>query len=173
MKKISNKAQFSINTNVELYGFDAKFVPTFEEYKKLKEKDELKKHIIYEQHGSNLVVNQGLNFIRDVMIASTTGSITHTQPGTSSTAVAASDTALGGAIGSRLAAADRYSGGTGIINIDTFYTAGDNNGSWAEVGAFTASSGGSMIARKILSSTFTKATTNTALLAWTFTMTSS
>ena len=168
MKKIKAKSQFSVKDNVKLYAFDAKKVKTYEDYLKLKNK---RKYLIDE--GCNLVVNQGLNFIRDVMIAETTGSITHTQSGTSSTAVVAGDTALGGAIGSRLAASDRYSGGNGIINIDTFYTAGDNNGTWAEVGAFTASSGGSMIARRILASTFVKATTNTANLAWTFTMTSS
>ena len=169
--KIPKKSQFSINGNVELFGFDSKQVATYQDYLKLKKENKL--NPIYYNCGDNLVVNQGLNFIRDVMIASTTGSITHTQPGTSATAAAASDTALGGAIGSRLAATDRYSGGNGIINIDTFYTAGDNNGTWAEVGAFTASSGGSMIAREVLASTFAKASTNTALLAWAFTMTAS
>ena len=168
MKKIKARSQFSVTDNVKLYAFDSKSVKNYQDYLKLKDK---RKYLIDE--GNNLVVNQGLNFIRDVMTATTTGSITHTQPGSGSTAVNANDTALVTAIGSRLAASDRYSGGNGIINIDTFYTAGDNNGTWAEVGAFTASTGGSMIARRVLAATFAKATTNTALLAWTFTMTSS
>ena len=157
-----------LNSHVKLYSFDSKLVKNYQDYQKLQDK---RKYLVDE--GNNLVVNQGLNFIRDMMTAVTTGSVTHSQPGTSNTAVNATDTALGGAIGSRLAIQTRYSGGNGVINLDTFYTAGDNNGTWAEAAIFTASSGGSMIARRVLASTFVKSTSNTALLAWAITMTSS
>jgi len=171
--KIQVRNQFLIKDNVKLYGFDAEKVPNYQEYLRLKKENKLEKYIVFKDVGSNLVVNEGLNFIRDIMTATTTGSITYSHVGSGTTAVSASDTALATVIDSRLAASTRYSGGNGIINIDTFYTAGDNNGTWAECGLFSASSGGSMIARRLLTSTFTKSSANSALLAWTITMTSS
>jgi len=158
-------SQVRLEANVEIYTFDADEIRSYDDYKKLT-KDELEGHLHFK--GKNLVVNTGLNFIKDLLTAATTGSITHNGVGSSSTAVVADDTDLITAIGSRLAITNRYSGGTGIGKFDTFYASTDNNGTWRETIMATASTGANAFARKVITD-FTKATTNTAVAAWTLT----
>lgn len=160
-----NHAQFKIKDNVKVYGFDAKKIKTYKDYLKLKNKE---KYLVVE--GKNLIVNVGLNFIKDLLTATVTGSITHCGVGSNSTAAAATDTDLNTAIGSRLAITNRYSGGTGIAKFDTFYASGDNNGTWLETIIATASAGANAFARKIIGS-FVKSSSNTAVVGWTITIT--
>ena len=165
MEKIKLKSQFEVTGNVELYSFPADKYPTYESIKNI----DKSKYLV--DKGDNMVVDYGLDFIKNLLIASTTGSLLYTGVGSSSTAVTSSDTDLGTAIGDRLAIQTTYSGGTGIAKFDAFYTAGDNNGSWNESIISPSSSGANAFARKLLVSTYTKATTNTALLSWTITIT--
>lgn len=162
---MEQKAQFKLNANVKLYSFPADKYPTYESIKNI----DLEKYKVDE--GDNMVVDYGLDFIKNLLTAATTGSLLYTGVGSSSTAVTSADTDLGTAIGSRLSIQTAYSGGTGIAKFDAFYTSGDNNGSWNEAILSSASSGANAFARKILTSTYTKATTNTALLSWTITIT--
>lgn len=168
MDLIKQKAQFEVTGNVKLYSFPADKFPTYESIKNLSEKE---LESFKESEGDNMVVDYGLDFIKNLLTAATTGSILYTGVGSSSTAVTSADTDLGTAIGSRLTIQTRYSGGTGIAKFDAFYTAGDNNGSWNEAILSSASSGATAFARKILTSTYVKSTSNTALLAWTITIT--
>lgn len=163
MEKI--KSQINITGNVKLYSFPSDKFPTWDSIKNI----DIEKYKIDE--GDNMVVNYGLDFIKNLLTAATTGSLLYTGVGSSTTAVTSSDTDLNTAIGSRLAIQTTYSGGTGIAKFDAFYTAGDNNGSWNEVIISPSSSGANAFARKILTSTYTKSTSNTALLNWTITIT--
>lgn len=163
--ELKQKAQFKIKGNVSLYSFPSDKFPTYESIKNI----DLEKYKI--DVGNNMVVDYGLDFIKNLLTAATTGSLLYNGVGSSTTAVTSADTDLGTAIGSRIAIQTIYSGGTGIAKFDAFYTAGDNNGSWNEAIISPSSSGANAFARKILSSTYTKATTNTALLSWTITIT--
>lgn len=165
MEIIKPKAQFGIKGNVELYSFPADKFPTYESIKNLNLED----YKITE--GDNMVVDYGLDVVKNLLLGSSSTALLYAGVGSSSTAVTPSDTDLGTAIGSRLAIQTSYSGGTGVAKFDTFYTAGDNNGSWNEAILSQSSSGANAFARKILSSTYTKSTSNTALLAWTITIT--
>lgn len=162
---MENKAQFKITGNVEIYSFPADKFPTYQSIKGI----DKKQYLI--DKGDNMVVDYGLDFIKNLLTATTTGSILYNGVGSSSTTVTSADTDLNTAIGSRLAIQTIYSGGTGIAKFDTFYTAGDNNGTWNETIISSSSSGANAFARKILSATYTKATTNTALITWTITIT--
>ena len=162
---MENKAQFKIEGNVEIYSFPADKYPDYESIKNI----DKSKYLI--DKGDNMVVDYGLDFIKNLLTATTTGSLLYNGVGSSSTAVTSADTDLGTAIGSRLAIQTRYSGGTGIAKFDTFYTAGDNNGTWNETILSPSSSGANAFSRKILVSPYTKATTNTALVSWTITIT--
>ena len=162
---MENKAQFKIEGNVEIYSFPADRYPTYESIKNIDKKP----YLI--DKGDNMVVDYGLDFIKNLLTAATTGSILYNGVGSSSTAVTSADTDLNTAIGSRVAIQTTYSGGTGIAKFDTFYTAGDNNGTWNESIISPSSSGANAFARKILASTYTKSTSNTALISWTITIT--
>ena len=162
---MENKAQFKIEGNVEIYSFPADKYPDYESIKNI----DKSKYLI--DKGDNMVVDYGLDFIKNLLTATTTGSLLYNGVGSSSTTVTSADTDLGTAIGSRLAIQTRYSGGTGIAKFDTFYTAGDNNGTWNETILSPSSSGANAFSRKILVSPYTKATTNTALVSWTITIT--
>ena len=162
---MENKAQFKIEGNVEIYSFPADKFPTLESIKNIDKKP----YLI--DRGDNMVVDYGLDFIKNLITATTTGSILYNGVGSSSTAVTSADTDLGTAIGSRLAIQTVYSGGTGIAKFDTFYTAGDNNGTWNESIISPSISGANAFARKILVSPYTKSTSNTALISWTITIT--
>ena len=160
-------SQVRLEANVEIYTFAASEIRSYDDYKKLT-KNELEGHLHFK--GKNLVLNGGLNFIKDLLTAATTGSVTHNGVGSSSQAVVPGDTDLITAIGSRLAITNRYSGGTGIGKFDTFYASSDNNGTWRETIIATASTGANAFARKVITD-FVKATTNTAVVSWTITKT--
>jgi len=164
---MENKAQFTVEGNVELYSFPADKFPDYESVKKLTE-DEKRKYLV--DKGDNMVVDTGLDHVKNLLIGASAVSILYSGVGSGSTAVTSGDTDLETAIGSRLLIQTRYSGGTGIAKFDSFYSAGDNNGTWNESILAQATSG-NIFARKILVSPFTKATTNTAVLSWTITVT--
>jgi len=164
---MEHKAQFKLEGNVEIYSFPADRFPNYDSVKKLTEEE--KKNYLVEK-GDNLVVDLGLDQVKDYLIGTDTTSLLYSGVGSGTSTVTTGDTDLETAIGSRLLIQTRYSGGTGIAKFDSFYAAGDNNGSWNEAIIAQAASG-DIFARKLLVSTFTKATTNTAVLAWTITIT--
>ena len=162
---MENKAQFKMTGNVEIYSFPSDKFPTYQSIKDI----DKKQYLI--DKGDNMVVDYGLDVVKNLLIGASSTAILYNGVGSSSTAVTSANTDLGTAIGSRLAIQTSYSGGTGIAKFDTFYTTGDNNGSWNEAILSQSSSGANAFARKILSATYTKSTSNTALITWTITIT--
>lgn len=167
MSTRSSSAQIGLKANVKIYGLPKDF--TYSDFQKLNESQ--KKKLLVDE-GKNLVVDAGMNYIIGLMNASNSGSFTHCAAGSNNTAVTSGDTALNTQIGSRVTVTYRYSTSLNA-KFDTFFSTTDANGTWAETGLFTASSGGTMLCRKILSSTFVKSTSNTAVIAWTITFSAS
>lgn len=165
---ITPKAQFGISGNVELYSFPADKFPTYQSITSLSPEDK-EKYLI--DKGYNMTVNYGLDFVKNLLIASTTGSLLYTGVGSGTTPVTSADTDLETAIGARLSIQTVYSGGTGIAKFDSFYSAGDNNGAWGEAIISPSVSGANAFARKLLTSVYTKSTSVTAVLSWTITVT--
>ena len=123
--------------------------------------------VLHVQEHRNLVVNAGLNLIRDFLDGDAPTAPSHFGYGTGTTAATAGDTALGGEL-----ARDAFTSkvGTGAQQqVYTYYlTSGTANGNTlGEVGLFNAASGGTMLARAVLSPTIVK----TASIAVTFTWT--
>jgi len=158
------KGKFQITGNVKLYEFPKNF--TYQDFHKLSQ-DEREKFCV--DSGDNLVVDAGLAQIIDLMIGTDTQDFTHCAVGSGTNTPAAGDTDLQTPIGSRLTVTNRYISGL-TANFDTFYATGDNNGTWEETGIFSNPSGADMLCRRKFASSFTKATTNTALVAWTITL---
>lgn len=163
-------ANLKIGVNVEVWGFDAKDFETVKQLVETRQYRQLDRLATYHDDGKNLVVNAGADQIANLICGVNTSSFTHCAAGSNSTAVAASDTALNTQIGSRVSVGYRYLESTGKGHFDTLFGTSDANGTWLETGLFTASSGGTMLARKIISS-FVKSSTNTAVIAWTITFT--
>jgi hypothetical protein len=123
--------------------------------------------LLAEQTHRNLVVNAGLNLIRDFLDGDAPTAPTHFGYGTGTNAVTAGDTALQTQL-----ARDVFTSKTGTNaqqQIFTFYlgSATANGNTLAEAGIFNAASGGTMLCRVKLSPTIVK----TASIAVTFTWT--
>lgn len=164
---MDSKAKFSMKGNVELYEFPSDM--TYDDYLELKKTN---KHIKYlKDKGDNLVVDAGLAQIVDLMIATDTSSFTHCRVGSGTATPAAANTDMQTIIGVGVIVTNRYKSGS-VAYFDTFFSTTANNGSWEETGIANASTGGDLLCRRKFSSTFTKATTNTALISWTITLAS-
>lgn len=168
-EEFRRKSQIKITGNVNILGFDAKKVKTFDDYLRLKKLGQLEKHTIYKDLGDNLVVNAGLNQIIALIIGSNTTSWGYCGVGSSSTAVTATDTDLNTPI-ARIAVTSPYQV-SNVGHFDTFFSVSQGNGTWNESGIFTASSGGIMLCHKVLGSSFVKSSSNTANVSWQITLT--
>lgn len=158
------KDTIKINLNVKLYEFPGSF--TYETIQKLSNQ-ELESFKIDE--GNNRVVDAGMNNILDNLIAAIADDTDHCQTGSGTNAPAAGDTDLQTPIAPRLVITNRYRVGLNA-HFDTFYGTADGNGTWEETGLFNALTSGTLMVRRTFASTFVKATTNTALIAWTITL---
>lgn len=120
----------------------------------------------------NLVVNAGLNLIRDLLDGDAPAGITHFAVGTGATAVAASQTALvtetfRAAVTQRISDAQQ-------LTVKYFLPSGSaNGGTLAEVGLFNAASTGTMFARAVLATTIAKTSSITVTFTWTITLAAS
>jgi len=168
------KTKLTLNGHVDLYSFPKDF--TYEDYQRLtiRQRDQY-----FEDAGDNKIVDVGLNFILDFLIqegpaAPPTGP-THCSVGSGTNAPAAGDTGLQTEIltgGVRIAITTFFKSSL-TANLDTFFTSADGNGPWEETGLHNAATGSSTIyCRKRFSSTFTKDTSKTALVAWSITVAS-
>ena len=155
--------KFMISGNVKLYEFSPDF--TFEDYKKLTD-EEKQEHLVDE--GNNLVVDIGLQQIALLMVGSNTNSFTHCGVGSGTNTPTAGDLDLQTAIG-RNTINDRYRVGL-VANFDTFFGKNDQNGTWEETCLATAASGNNILCRRKFTSTFTKSTSNSSIVAWTITL---
>lgn len=94
----------------------------------------------------NLVVNDGLDHIADQLAGQQEAPMSHMALGSSGTAPAATDTALGGETG-RVALDSKSKEGPRKVVYQATFPAGTATGTCAEAGIFNASSGGVMLAR--------------------------
>ena len=121
--------------------------------------------LIAEELLHNLVVNAGLNLIRDLLDGDAVAGLTHFAVGTGTTAVAASQTALvtetfRAAVTSRTSSAES-------LSVKYYLPSGSaNGGTLAEVGLFNAASSGTMFARAKLASTIAKTSSVTVTFTW-------
>ena len=159
-----NKAKFSIRGNVKLYEFPPDY--TYDTIKNLTPEE---KELHLKDQGDNLVVDSGLAQIVDLMIGTDTSSFTHCRVGSGTNTPAAGDTDLQTIIGSGVTVTNRYRSGA-VAYYDTFFSTSANNGSWEETGIANASTGSDLLCRRKFSSTFTKTSSNTALVAWSITL---
>lgn len=119
-----------------------------------------------EETQHNLVVNAGLNLIRDLLDGDAVAGLTHLAVGTGTTAVSASQTALTTEV-FRAAVTSRTSNAQQLV-VSYYLPSGSANGNTlAEAGLFNAAAAGTMFARVKLASTIVK----TASIAVTFTWT--
>lgn len=122
--------------------------------------------LLARQQAHNLVVNAGLNLIRDLLDGDSVAGITHFAVGTGTAAALAGDTALGGEV-FRDAVTARTSNAQQLV-VSYYLASGSANGNTlTEAGLFNAASTGTMFARVKLASAIVK----TASIAVTFTWT--
>ena len=122
--------------------------------------------VLAEQAAHNLVVNDGLNLIRDLLDGDAVAGITHFAVGTGTAAATAGDTALGTEV-FRAAVTGRTSNSQQLV-VSYYLPSGSANGNTlTEAGLFNAASVGTMFARVKLASSIVK----TASIAVTFTWT--
>lgn len=125
---------------------------------------------------SNLVVNDGLDWIADYAFlgcspTSQPDAMCYIAIGTDSTAVTATDTALGAEL-VREQFETVTSGGVGVITYDVTYAAGVGTGAIAEAGTFNDASAGEMFNR-VAFSAVNKTASDTLKVSCTITFTSS
>ena len=149
-----------VRGNVRLYSLPNNY--TYEDFKALKDKDRF-----LNSQGKNTITTIGIYTLLDLICQTQTASF-YIGVGTSSTAVSVANTDLVAVTSPRVICTDVYRVGN-IAYFNTFFGKNDNNASWAEVGLFTAITGNSMIARKLL--TFSKSTSNTCVISWALTLT--
>jgi hypothetical protein len=122
--------------------------------------------VLGEQRAHNLVVNDGLNLIRDLLEGTATGPITHFALGTDSTPVTASDTALGVEVFRDVLAGTTANAQQLVLSY--YLNSADANGNTlSEAGLFNAASAGTMFARVALSPPIAKTAAVAVSFFWT------
>ena len=133
-------------------------------------------HLLREWTQKNLVVDDGLNIIRDILDpTSGQGGLTHFATGTSTTAVNASQTALVSQIAAGREPVTQYIRTTSK-ELEVKYFMGStfgNGNTLGEAGVFDASTGGNMFSRVVLSPTIVKTTAITVTFTWTYNLSAS
>ena len=122
------------------------------------------------KEAKNLIVNTGLNFICDRMKDDETA-MTHMALGSSTTAAAAGDTALGTQLGSRVSLTSSTVTDNQIVFVCSF-PAGSGTGAVTEAGIFNAASAGTMLCRVVFS-TVNKSADDTLQITWTISLSAS
>jgi len=124
---------------------------------------------IKQQDEHNLVVNTGLAYIASRMKDATATVMSHIGVGTSSTAAAAADTALGSALGARSALDSTTIVTTSATNDSVQYVAtfaaGASTGAITEAGIFNALSSGTMLCRTVFA-VINKGALDTLVITW-------
>jgi hypothetical protein len=115
----------------------------------------------------NLIVQVGKNFLASAIINSSTSPFTYMAIGTSGTAAATSDTALGAETARQVFTSSSVS--TNVVTLSTTYAAGTGTGTLQEAGIFNASSSGTMLSHVVFSS-ISKAAADSLVITWTITV---
>jgi len=150
-----------VRMNVEVEYFEAKGL------KRAENGDILEGKLVLKERGHNMVVNTGLNFIRQAISRSVTP-MSHIGVGSGSTAADAGDTDLETPI-ERVALLDYADTATGAVTFRAIFEANQGNGNLREWGIFNAASGGTMGARYVMGASYTKDTTLVVRVSWVFT----
>ena len=122
------------------------------------------------KEAKNLIVDTGLNFICDRMKDDETA-MTHMALGSSTTAAAAGDTALGTQLGSRVSLTSSTVTDNQIVFVCSF-PAGSGTGAVTEAGIFNAASAGTMLCRVVFSEV-NKSADDTLQITWTISLSAS
>jgi hypothetical protein len=125
--------------------------------------------IIATQEHHNLVVDDGLNLLRDFLDGATVAGLSHFALGTGTAAVLAADTALDTEV-----FRDTFAGTTTAsktLTISYFLNSGDANGNTlSEAGLFNDPTAGTMFARVLLSPAIVKTSSIAVTFTWTINM---
>lgn len=123
---------------------------------------------VKEEHEfKNLVVTVGKNFVASRMVGTSSNVMSHMAIGSSNTAAAAGDTALGSELG-RVALAS----GSALNNVVTYtatFPAGTGTGAVVEAGIFNAASAGTMLCRTVFA-VVNKGADDAMSVTWTVTI---
>ena len=127
---------------------------------------------VFEQESKNLIVDAGLDFVRELLFDSvsptTLSTLTHIAIGTDGTTPVAGDTALLAEV-ARAAFANYAAGGTGIATVDYTFPAGTGTGNIAEAGVLDAPAAGNLFNRVIFSPAIPKTVTDALKITFTLT----
>lgn len=115
----------------------------------------------------NLVVDAGLNLIRDRLAGTSSAYVTHLAVGTNAAAVTALQTTLSTEV-FRNVLTQTITSSTKTVQFKLYLAANEANGNTLrEIGLFTASTGGTMYARALLASPIVKNASTTVTFTWT------
>lgn len=115
----------------------------------------------------NLVVDAGLNLIRDRLAGTSSAYVTHLAVGTNAAAVTALQTTLSTEV-FRNVLTQTITSTTKAVQFKLYLAANEANGNTLrEIGLFTAATGGTMYARALLASPITKNASTTVTFTWT------
>lgn len=115
----------------------------------------------------NLVVDAGLNLIRDRLAGTSSAYVTHLAVGTNAAAVTALQTTLSTEV-FRNVLTQTITSSTKTVQCKLYLAANEANGNTLrEIGLFTASTGGTMYARALLASPIVKNASTTVTFTWT------
>jgi hypothetical protein len=169
-----------VSANVIVQGFDNAdaLLTSFTDYQKMLQYNpqELRRRLVYQDIGHNLMPNAMLNYIAGIFAGTATGAaMAYVGVGSGSATPAVGDTALQTQIGTRVAITSASLGTTGVCNFTAWFPSGVTtwNGSWVEIGLFKESAAGGtdvMASRRAISS-FTKTSSNVGVVNYNLTFT--
>ncbi len=119
------------------------------------------------QEIDNLVVTAGKGYVASRMKDATATAMSHMGVGSSSTAAAASQTALGTEV-ARVALTSTTVNSADVVYVGTFGS-GTGTGSLNEAAILNANSGGTMLCRVVFSGTISKGASDSMTITWTVT----
>lgn len=127
-------------------------------------------NLLDSQSVTNVVVDDGLDYIASRMKDATATAMSHMAVGSDTTAAAAGDSTLGTELG-RVALTSTTVASNAITYVGDF-PAGTGTGAVTEAGIFNASSSGTMLCRTVFS-VVNKAAADTLKITWTLTVSDS